>query len=92
MASTSKQPKMPPTNAAKPLRMGWLIMLGGLGGFFLWAGLAPLDSAVNASGVVVVESYHKEVQHLEGGIVKTLHVREGGEVTEGQVLLTLAKG
>ncbi|MTW23014.1 HlyD family type I secretion periplasmic adaptor subunit [Allochromatium palmeri] len=89
MASTSKPGKIPAANAALPLRLGWLILLGAFGGFLLWAALAPLDSAVNAAGVVVVESYHKEVQHLEGGIVKTLSVREGDEVTEGQVLLTL---
>jgi HlyD family type I secretion membrane fusion protein len=61
----------------------------GLGGFLLWAGLVPLDEAVSAPGQIVVEDNRKVVQHLEGGIVRRLHVREGQEIEEGSILLEL---
>jgi len=68
---------------------GWLIitaLFGGLGG---WAVTAPLNGAVVANGVVKVEGNRKSVQHLDGGIVKALQVREGDRVTAGDVLIVL---
>ena len=44
-----------------------------------------------ADGAVVVDTEHKTVQHLEGGIVERLHVREGSEVKEGQLLIELSE-
>lgn len=55
----------------------------------LWAGLAPLHSAVVANGQVIVASHNKQIQHLDGGIVKTIHVHEGENVQQGQALLEL---
>lgn len=55
----------------------------------IWAAFAPLDSAVIAPGVVSVETSRKTVQHLEGGIVRTIHVREGQRVQAGQLLYEL---
>lgn len=63
-----------------------IVVFGGLG---LWATLAPLSSAAVAPGTIVVDSYRKSVQHLEGGIVQALHVREGDKVSKGQVLVEL---
>ena len=51
--------------------------------------MAPLDSAVVAPGVVSVESRRKSVQHLEGGIIKEILVRDGQIVSAGQVLIRL---
>ncbi len=62
------------------------VLVGGLG---IWAGLAPLSSAVIAPGVIVVDSSRKEVQHLEGGIVAALLVREGDHVRAGQPVVRL---
>lgn len=59
------------------------------GGFFGWACLAELESAAMAQGVVTVGSHRKTIQHLEGGILKDLMVREGDHVRAGQVLLRL---
>ena len=59
------------------------VILGG------WSALAKLDSAVTAPGVVAEGSGRKSVQHLEGGIVKEILVREGEHVTAGQVLFRL---
>jgi len=68
---------------------GWLIialLFGGLGG---WAATAPLNGAVVANGVVKVEGNRKSVQHLDGGIVKVLRVREGDRVAAGDALIVL---
>lgn len=58
----------------------------GLGG---WAAFAPLNSAVIAQAVVKVEGNRKSVQHLEGGIVRELRVKEGDRVDAGQVVILL---
>lgn len=76
-------------NNKSPNRLGLFVLLSGLFGFLLWAGFAPLDEGVPTEAVVNVSGNHKVVQHLNGGIVKTLHVKEGQEVKEGDVLLTL---
>ena len=70
-------------------RLGFLFLLVGLAGFLLWAGFAPLDEGVPTEGIVNIENNHKVVQHLSGGIVKSLAVSEGREVKAGDVLLTL---
>lgn len=59
------------------------------GAFGTWAVTAPLNSAVVAQGVVKVEGNRKSVQHLEGGIVKELRVKEGSTVKAGEILLVL---
>lgn len=59
------------------------------GGGFLWAYFAPLQSATIAPGKVVVESFHKEIQHLDGGIIKEIKVKDGDPVTQGQSLIIL---
>lgn len=57
------------------------------GGFFLWAAFAPLSGAIIASGFVKVDLNRKTVQHLEGGIVKEILVRDGDTVQAGQTLI-----
>ena len=68
---------------------GLALVLVVFGGFGTWASLAPLMSAALAPGVITVEHYRKTVQHLEGGIVRTLNVHDGDSVQQGQVLATL---
>ena len=70
-------------------RIGMIIVLSIFGGLGAWAALAPLDSAALAPGVITVENYRKTVQHLEGGIVKAILVRDGENVVKGQTLITL---
>lgn len=59
------------------------VVLGG------WAAVAKLDSAVVAQGVIAVESNRKTVQHLEGGIIREILVREGQRISQGDVLFRL---
>lgn len=63
-----------------------LVVFAGLG---TWAAWAPLDSAAIGQGVISVENYRKAVQHLEGGIVREIKVRDGDSVARDQVLLVL---
>jgi len=70
-------------------RKGAAILVLGLAGFVLWAALAPLDEGVPTEGVVSIESNHKVVQHLSGGMVSALQVHEGQEVHAGDVLFKL---
>jgi S-layer protein transport system membrane fusion protein len=58
----------------------------GLGG---WSAVAHIDSAVVADGTVAVESNRKTVQHLEGGIVRQILVRDGDLVHQGDTLILL---
>ena len=59
------------------------------GGFGVWAATAPLDSAAIAPGRVSVESSTKAVQHLEGGLLSEVLVKESETVDKGQVLFRL---
>src|SRR5207245_639210 len=68
---------------------GWLIVAVFFGGIGTWAVIAPLNGAVVASAVVKVDGNRKSVQHLDGGIVKELHVREGDRVLAGDLLIVL---
>ena len=63
-----------------------LVLTGGIGG---WAATTELSGAVTASGSVVVDSSVKKVQHLTGGIVGELLVREGDHVRAGDTLVRL---
>ncbi|MBR0975124.1 MULTISPECIES: HlyD family type I secretion periplasmic adaptor subunit [Bradyrhizobium] len=84
-----------PAVAARPFRLWPRILAGtvlsgmlvaGCGG---WAAMAMLEGAIVAPGSVKVDQNLKEVQHRDGGIVKTLAVRQGEFVREGQILATL---
>src|SRR5687768_10558389 len=74
---------------SRAIRWGALVILIAFGGALGWGFLATLDSAAHATGVIVVEGNRKTIQHLEGGIVAELKVREGDVVQPGQVLLRL---
>lgn len=69
--------------------VGTIILLIFFGFFGAWAVFAPLDSAAIASGTLAVENNRKVVQHLEGGIVKEILVRDGDAVKAGQPLIRL---
>jgi len=79
----------PPADTGRAARVGlWALGLG-FGGFLLWAAFAPLDEGVPAQGTVMVDTKRKTVQHLSGGIIKRVLVREGEIVQEGQPLIEL---
>lgn len=77
------------TDETRHAKLGWWIVLVGVGGFFLWATFAPLDKGVPLSGSVMVATNRKAVQHQTGGIVEDILVKEGDLVKEGQVLVKM---
>ena len=77
------------TDTMRPARIGLWALGIGFGGFLLWAGLAPLDEGVPTQGQVSIETKRKAVQHLQGGIIREMLVKEGQAVEAGQVLLRL---
>ncbi len=70
-------------------RIGIGIVLGVFGVFLTWAILAPISSAVVANGEVRVELGRISLQHLEGGILKKVYIRDGDEVKAGDPLIEL---
>jgi len=57
--------------------------------FLIWATIGKLDVVSVATGEVVPASQVKSVQHLEGGIVRKILVKEGAKVKQGQPLVEL---
>lgn len=82
-------PATPDANYRRAILTGMWLLLAGFCGFFIWATFAPLDEGVPAPGNVAVESNRKRIDHLNGGIVEKIIVREGETVHEGQALIVL---
>lgn len=78
-----------PDGIRRPTVVGLAIVAAWICGFGLWAAMAPLDGAVVASGSFVATGQNKQVQHLEGGIIRQMLVREGDLVQSGQTLVRL---
>lgn len=74
-----------------PLRAAGLVILLFFGVFGGWAAFAPLAGGAHAPGVVSPEGARRTVQHLEGGIVKEIYVKDGDQVRLGQPLVLLAE-
>ena len=92
MNGSSESLRQAPDLRRRPLqavRVGAAVLAVALGGFGAWAALVPLTEGVVAVGTVGGETEHQTIQHLEGGIVETVHVREGSEVAAGDTLLEL---
>ncbi len=58
-------------------------------GFGGWAYMAPIAGAVVTSGIFVATGQNKIVQHLEGGVIGAINVKEGDLVEPGQILVRL---
>jgi HlyD family secretion protein/epimerase transport system membrane fusion protein len=71
------------------IRQGLLVTLLFFGSLGLWAVFGHINGAVVAPGRIKIESERKTVQHLEGGIVEAILVREGENVREGAPLIVL---
>ncbi len=62
------------------------VLIGGIGS---WAFFTEISGAVVASGNVVVETNTRRVQHQEGGIVKSIFVKNGDVIEAGDLLIRL---
>lgn len=82
-------PGAAPDDTRQPVRLGLWALAAGLAGFIAWAGLAPLDEGVVASGMVAIENRRHTIQHFSGGVVVDVKVGEGQPVKAQDVLLVL---
>lgn len=90
------RPATPPTGSdgliegfGPIIRQGLIVIVlffGVLGG---WAVFGRISGAVVVPGTIIIATERKTVQHLEGGIIDVIHVREGDSVESGQPLITL---
>ncbi|BBO03850.1 HlyD family type I secretion periplasmic adaptor subunit [Bradyrhizobium ottawaense] len=78
-----------PLSAKWPIFTGLAILVVWLGCFGIWAAVAPLNSAVVASGTFVATGQNKLVQHFEGGIIREIAVKDGDVVEANQVLVRM---
>lgn len=81
--------RQPRTDTGGLVRGGAAVFLGGLALALLWVLFAPIDEGVPANGSFMVDTKRKVVQHPQGGVIRHIAVREGQEVKEGDILLTL---
>jgi HlyD family type I secretion membrane fusion protein len=72
-----------------PIIFGGFIIALALAAFAAWAAFAPLSGAVVTHGLVKTAQNRKAIQHPEGGIIKTLLVRDGELVKAGQAVIEL---
>ncbi len=65
------------------------VVFFGFSYFLYWGSTAQLAQGVSANGIVVVEDHRRPVEHLEGGIVQSVKVRNGEWVKAGTIAITI---
>jgi len=83
--STATVNRRVPQKAANALYLLLAVIVVG----FLWAYFAKLNVSTMANGKIIPSSHVQAIQHLEGGIVKSISVKLGDHVKKGEVLVTL---
>ncbi|MFY8094609.1 MAG: HlyD family type I secretion periplasmic adaptor subunit [Niveispirillum sp.] len=78
-----------PTDEMPVVRMGMALIGLAFGALFFWSVFAPIAKGVVAPGMVAADSNRKTIQHLEGGIVAEILVRDGTVVKAGDTLIRL---
>ncbi len=76
-----------PSRARWTLRLMWLSVVL----LVLWAAVAKVDQVTRAPAQLIVAARTQLIQSADGGVVTQMHVKEGDEVREGQLLATLQK-
>ena len=83
------RPDSLPVSFRGPGLAALVVTLASLGLFLVWGAFAPINSGAVAQGEVIPAGRTKTVQHLDGGIIRSIAVKEGDRVTAGQELLRL---
>lgn len=78
-----------PTDEMPVVRTGLMLIAAAFASLLIWSMAAPIAKGVVAPGLVGADSNRKTIQHLEGGIVAEILVRDGAAVKAGDVLLRL---
>ena len=81
-----------PTDTRNTILLGFIALVIGFGGFLVWAAYAPLDEGVPAQATVTIDTKRKAIQHMTGGIVERVAVREGQSVKAGETLIEINDG
>ncbi len=68
---------------------GWVFLATLIMGFGYWSSSAPISGAIVASGAFVANGENKVIQHLEGGVIRDILVKDGDIVQPNQVLIRL---
>jgi len=82
-------PEDNPWSSRRPLTLGLVVLVVLFGGFGTWASVTQIAGAVVASGRIEVDQNRQVVQHIDGGVVDEIMVRDGVIVVEGAPLLRL---
>ena len=80
---------LPVFAARRPLILGFMTLAVLGGGLFGWGLFSSLSGAVIATGQVEVETRDQVVEHLDGGTVAAILVRDGDRVEAGEVVIRL---
>ena len=78
-----------PHDTRKHTTFGIVFLVTLVAGFGYWSSSAPIAGAIVASGSFVANGENKTIQHLEGGVIRDILVKEGDVVQPGQVLIRL---
>ncbi|SDI91201.1 HlyD family type I secretion periplasmic adaptor subunit [Salipiger marinus] len=84
-----KSDRNPLFSVTLPALAGGLALVALVGGFGAWAASARIDGAVIAPGRIVVDRNRQAVQHLDGGMVAEVLVKEGDRIEAGALLVRL---
>ena len=84
-----KERGMPSDNTAPAITFGLIVVITIFGFIGGWMYYAPLASTSVATGQVVAGGAKQKVQHLDGGSVKAIHIKDGDVVKEGDILIEL---
>jgi HlyD family secretion protein len=77
------------TRTGRIAAAGYLTIVAFVGGFGFWAATAPLAGAAIAPGIVAAAGQNINIQHLEGGIIREVRLREGERVRAGEPVIVL---
>lgn len=78
-----------PTQTGKIAIAGYSTIAALIGGFGVWAATVPIAGAAIAPGVVAAAGKNIMIQHLEGGVIRKIHFREGDRVRKGDPLFVI---
>ena len=87
--SAKQEIKMPSTNDTKVIGFGLGVIFTLFAVFGGWAAFAPLAESSVAIGKISADLDKKTLQHLEGGVIESIEVKDGDEVKTGDLLLKL---
>ena len=69
-----------------------IIIWGSLIGIIIlvvWAYFAQIDQVTRATGTIIASARTQDIQAVEGGVLTEILVKEGKDVTKGQLIVTL---